>query len=98
MRQGQWRQERPAAVCGDPAEIKGREALTGQPCGERAMATQRKPTRLRDQRGKEEAGQEAGLGRWGPMATLSTRDLTRWGMGSHSRLKTLRGSCSNYRL
>lgn len=52
----------PAAVCGDPAEIKGREALIGQPCGERARATQRKPTRLREQRGKGEAGQEAGLG------------------------------------
>ena len=62
MKQGQWRQERPAAVCGDPAEIKGREALTGQPCGERATATQRKPSRLRDQRGKDKAGQEAGLG------------------------------------
>ena len=88
----------PAAVCGDPAEIKGREALIGQSCGEPARATQRKPTRLREQRGKGEAGQEAGLGLVGPVAMLSTGDLTGWGMGSHSRLKTLRGSSSKYRL
>lgn len=62
MRQGQWRQERPAAVSGEHPEIKGREALTGQPCGEPATAHAEKTCAAEGAEREDDAGQEAGLG------------------------------------
>ena len=85
-------------MSGEHPEIKGSEALTGQPCGELARAHSEKTYAAEGTERRMMLARRQGLARWGPTATLSTGDLTRWGMRSHSRPKTLQGSSSNYRL
>ena len=62
VKQGQWRQERPAAMSGEHPEIKGREVLTGQPCGEPTTAESEKTYAAEGTELEDDASQEAGLG------------------------------------